>query len=86
LQWSANARTRTYRNQLIDISGMTLYTQNRFHGRDRLLRVLPAWVPVDLWINNLFENLDMFVTERSRVEERLDCPSTNAYCFAPLIP
>ncbi len=63
------------------LSGYVLSTR----GAKRLLDVLPVRGPVDLWINHQFENLEVFATQRSIIEQRLDCPSANAYSILPVL-
>ena len=54
-------------------------------GAQRLLDLLPVRGPVDLWINHQFEDLEVFATQRSIIEQRLDCPSGNAYSILPVL-
>ncbi len=54
-------------------------------GAKRLLDLLPVRGPVDLWINHQFEDLEVFATQRSIIEQRLDCPSANAYSILPVL-
>lgn len=54
-------------------------------GAQRLLGLLPVRGPVDLWINHQFEELDVLATNRSIIEQRLDCPSANSYSILPIL-
>ncbi len=66
---------------LWQLSGYVLSTR----GAQRLLEVLPVRGPVDLWINHQYESLEVFATHRSIIEQRLDCPSANAYSILPVL-
>ena len=54
-------------------------------GAQKLLGLLPVRGPVDLWLNHQFGGLDVFATQRSIIEQRLDLPSTNSYSVLPIL-
>ena len=54
-------------------------------GAQKLLKMLPAYGPVDLWLNLQFDKLDVFLTKRSIIEQRVDVPSTNSYSVMPVL-
>lgn len=54
-------------------------------GAQRLLALLPCRGPVDLWINQKFEALDVLAVRRSVTHQRLDLQSTNSYSILPAL-
>jgi GR25 family glycosyltransferase involved in LPS biosynthesis len=54
-------------------------------GAQALLKMLPVYGPVDLWLNLQFEGLDVFLTRRPIIEQRVDVPSTNSYSIMPVL-
>jgi GR25 family glycosyltransferase involved in LPS biosynthesis len=66
---------------LWQLSGYVLSTR----GAQKLLDLLPVRGPVDLWINHQFEHLEVFATQRSNIQQRLDCPSGNDYSILPVL-
>ncbi len=54
-------------------------------GVRKLLEWLPAYGPVDLWLNLQFGNLDVLTTKYSIIEQRIDVPSTNSYSIMPVL-
>lgn len=54
-------------------------------GAEKLLRHLPCRGPVDLWINHLFQFLDVFAIRRSVILQRRDVSSTNSYSILPTL-
>jgi GR25 family glycosyltransferase involved in LPS biosynthesis len=54
-------------------------------GAERLLALLPCRGPVDLWINQKFQNLDVRAVRRSVIAQRLDLQSTNSYSVLPAL-
>ncbi len=54
-------------------------------GAQALLKMLPVYGPVDLWLNLQFERLDVFLTKRPIIEQRVDVPSTNSYSIMPVL-
>lgn len=66
---------------LWQLSGYVLSTR----GAQRLLDLLPVRGPVDLWINHQFENLEVFATQQSIVDQRSDCQSANVYSILPVL-
>ena len=54
-------------------------------GAQALLKMLPVYGPVDLWLNLQFEGLDVFLTKRPIIEQRVDVPSTNSYSIMPVL-
>jgi len=66
---------------LWQLSGYVLSTR----GAQRLLDSLPVHGPIDLWINYQFEKLEVFATQSSIIEQRLDYTSGNAYSILPVL-
>lgn len=54
-------------------------------GARKLLDRLPVRGPVDLWINFLFGDLDVFALRRPVIKQRLDVPSSNFYSALPVL-
>lgn len=54
-------------------------------GAEKLLRLLPCRGPVDLWINQQFETLEVRATRKSVIRQRRDCESTNSYSILPAL-
>lgn len=54
-------------------------------GAQRLLDLLPVRGPVDLWINHQFEDLEVFATQRSIIDQRSDRKSANVYSILPVL-
>lgn len=54
-------------------------------GAQELLKLLPVYGPVDLWINHQFQKLEVFATDKSIIQQRLDCTSSNSYSVVPVL-
>jgi GR25 family glycosyltransferase involved in LPS biosynthesis len=54
-------------------------------GALRLLELLPAHGPIDLWMNLKFGELDVLTTQYSIIEQRIDVKSTNSYSVLPVL-
>jgi GR25 family glycosyltransferase involved in LPS biosynthesis len=54
-------------------------------GATNLLGLLPVRGPVDLWINQQFDKLDVFATHQSMIRQRLDSRSDNLYSILPVL-
>jgi GR25 family glycosyltransferase involved in LPS biosynthesis len=54
-------------------------------GAQKLLDQLPAFGPVDLWLNLQFTRLKTFTAGRQLIEQRIDEPSTNSYSVLPVL-
>lgn len=54
-------------------------------GAQKLLELLPAHGPIDLWLNLVFNDLRVFTTTRPIMEQRLAEPSTNSYSVLPVL-
>lgn len=54
-------------------------------GAQKMLKMLPVYGPVDLWLNLQFDKLDVFITNRPIIEQRVDVPSTNSYSIMPVL-
>lgn len=54
-------------------------------GAKKLIKLLPAYGPIDLWLNLQFKKLDILVAKRPIIEQRLDVPSTNSYSVMPVL-
>lgn len=53
-------------------------------GAQKLLDMLPVYGPVDLWLNLVFDKLNVYVANKPVIEQRLDVPSTNYYSIMPI--
>lgn len=53
-------------------------------GAQKLLSLLPVFGPVDLWLNLVFDKLDVFIVEKQIIIQRIDVPSTNSYSIMPI--
>jgi GR25 family glycosyltransferase involved in LPS biosynthesis len=51
----------------------------------KLLDQLPAFGPIDLWLNMQFEKIKTFTAGRPLIEQRIDEPSTNSYSVLPVL-
>lgn len=54
-------------------------------GAKKLIKLLPAYGPIDLWLNLQFGKLDVLVSKKSIIEQRVDVPSTNYYSVMPIL-
>lgn len=54
-------------------------------GARRLLAQLPAYGPIDLWLNMQFSRVRAFTATRPLIEQRIDEPSTNSYSVLPVL-
>ena len=54
-------------------------------GAQRLLSLLPVCGPVDLWLNLQFKKLNVLISQKPLVEQRIDVPSTNFYSIMPVL-
>nr|WP_232842074.1 family 16 glycosylhydrolase [Terrimesophilobacter mesophilus] len=54
-------------------------------GARKLLERLPAFGPIDLWLNFQFSSLKVFTAARPIIEQRIDEPSTNSYSVLPVL-
>ena len=54
-------------------------------GAQRLLDLLPVRGPVDLWVNQQFDQLDVLATHQSIINQRPDIPSSNSYSVLPIL-
>lgn len=54
-------------------------------GALALLEQLPAYGPIDLWLNMQFSRLRAFTASRPLIEQRIDEPSTNSYSILPVL-
>ncbi|MBV1702965.1 MAG: family 16 glycosylhydrolase [Hyphomicrobiales bacterium] len=54
-------------------------------GAEKLLSLLPCRGPIDLWINQKFNTLNVLATRRSIVSQRTDASSTNSYSILPTL-
>lgn len=54
-------------------------------GAQKLLNMLPAYGPVDLWLNLQFDKLDVYLINKPIIEQRVDVPSTNSYSIMPVL-
>lgn len=54
-------------------------------GAKKLLKALPAYGPIDLWLNLQFQNLNVMIANRPIIEQRVDVVSTNSYSVMPVL-
>lgn len=54
-------------------------------GARKLLGQLPAFGPIDLWLNLQFAMLKTYTAGRQLIEQRIDEPSTNSYSVLPTL-
>ena len=54
-------------------------------GAQKLLNMLPVYGPVDLWLNLQFDKLEVLLTKRPIIEQRVDVQSTNSYSVMPVL-
>ncbi len=54
-------------------------------GAQKLLNLLPAYGPIDLWLNLKFNDLDVLLLQNPIIEQRIDVPSTNSYSIMPVL-
>jgi GR25 family glycosyltransferase involved in LPS biosynthesis len=54
-------------------------------GAQKLLSLLPARGPIDLWLNLQFGELDVLTTRRPLIDQRPDVRSTNSYSVLPIL-
>jgi GR25 family glycosyltransferase involved in LPS biosynthesis len=52
-------------------------------GAEKLLRALPCRGPVDLWINQQFDSLNVIAVKRPIADQRRDTESSNSYSVLP---
>lgn len=72
---------RRYQPGIWEASGYVITRQ----GARKLLDQLPAYGPIDLWLNLQFGNLRVFTAARRLIEQRIDEPSTNSYSILPVL-
>lgn len=56
-----------------------------YEGAQKLLSMLPVKGPVDLWMNQQFSNLNVYMSESSIIFQRNDLKSNNSYSILPLL-
>jgi GR25 family glycosyltransferase involved in LPS biosynthesis len=54
-------------------------------GAERVLNLLPVRGPVDLWLNLQFAALEIWMTRRPLVQQRVGIPSSNCYSVMPIL-
>ncbi|WP_117215630.1 family 16 glycosylhydrolase [Allorhizocola rhizosphaerae] len=54
-------------------------------GACKLLSRLPAYGPIDMWLNLQFASLRVFTAGHRLIEQRVDEPSTNSYSILPVL-
>lgn len=54
-------------------------------GAAKLLDLLPAHGPIDLWMNLQFDHLAVRMTDRSIIEQRAGVTSSNSYSILPIL-
>lgn len=54
-------------------------------GAQKLLDQLPAFGPIDLWLNYQFGHLTAYTAGRPLIEQRIDEASTNSYSVLPVL-
>lgn len=53
-------------------------------GVQKLLKELPVYGPVDLWLNLKFEKLNALMINKPIIKQRVDIESTNSYSIMPV--
>lgn len=53
-------------------------------GAQKILAMLPVYGPVDLWLNLVFDKLNVYIANDSIISQRMDVPSTNSYSIMPI--
>lgn len=53
-------------------------------GAQKLLNLLPVFGPIDLWLNLVFNRLDVYLASKPIIIQRVDVPSTNSYSIMPI--
>lgn len=54
-------------------------------GARKLVELLPAYGPIDLWLNLQFGKLDVLIAQQPIIDQRVDMPSTNSYSIMPVL-
>ena len=54
-------------------------------GAKKLLDLMPVRGPVDLWINQQFDKLDVYATQKPIINQRRDFRSDNLYSIMPVL-
>ncbi|MBW2939147.1 family 16 glycosylhydrolase [Zhongshania aquimaris] len=54
-------------------------------GAEKLLQMLPCRGPIDLWINHMFEALNVSAAKQPIVSQRRDVKSSNSYSILPTL-
>ena len=50
-----------------------------YEGAKKLLEKLPAYGPIDLWVNYQFENMNVFAVKNTIIDQRPNTVSDNYY-------
>ena len=66
---------------LWNLSGYVLSKE----GARKLLKLLPVRGPIDLWMNHQFQDLSVFSSTSSLIEQRRDYSSSNSYSVLPIL-
>lgn len=53
-------------------------------GAKKLLNLLPVKGPVDLWLNQVFKHLIVYIAKEPIIKQRIDVPSSNSYSIMPI--
>jgi beta-glucanase (GH16 family)/GR25 family glycosyltransferase involved in LPS biosynthesis len=84
-----NSRVKKPRTELVRKPDCGIWLASGYvlslSGAQRLLKMLPVYGPVDLWLNLQFDELDVFLTKQPIIEQRVDVPSTNSYSIMPVL-
>jgi len=54
-------------------------------GAQKLLKLLPCYGPIDLWINHKFKDINVRAIRKPVINQRPDTPSTNYYSILPAL-
>lgn len=54
-------------------------------GVNKLLKLLPVYGPVDLWLNLQFSKLNILYSEKIIIKQRADIVSSNSYSIMPIL-
>lgn len=83
------SKTKIHRNGLVHKPDCGIWQASGYvlsrDGARKLLNMLPAYGPIDLWLNLQFSKLDVLLTNKPIIEQRVDVPSTNSYSIMPVL-
>lgn len=78
-----NPKNKKYHKPLNGIWQASGYILSK-KGAQKLLNLLPVYGPIDLWLNLVFNELNVYVVNKPIIIQRIDTPSTNSYSIMPI--